>query len=151
MHLDICFCDALVKNEGEFIFNASKWYISGSVEERNVKISSSDFKYDKDQGLSSLVFKDDTLRIGVSGVADPFYNFDNQYMIENDPCYKILSTIAFDWEYKLLVYILMKMHVVSRNKYINQLKEGKNSDSMIYEKLIKLMELVENSSLNVTQ
>lgn len=151
MKLDICFCDALVRGKSEFDFNASRWNISGSNEEENLKISSSDFKFDPDQGFSSMIFKDQTLKIGVSGIFEGFYSFKDSYRIENDSIYKSLSTIAFDWNYKLLAYVLMKISINSRNKYMNQLKEGKNSDLLIYNKLIKLMELIESSPLNVTQ
>jgi len=74
-----------------------------------------------------------------------FTDFDNEYMLKSDIDYKILSSIKFRWEYKCMLYSLVKM---SRSLMNSELAEIKSKEVEIYEKLKELIALYSNSSIN---
>ena len=104
MNFDVLFCvNRIVKNEN-FDFAKCSWNISGSREKKDIKVSraNSDTHFE----LQSQLFNPN---YNIAYLKEEFYNFDNNNLINFDNAYKVLSTISFDWDYKLLLFTLLKM------------------------------------------
>ena len=127
-------------NQKKFDYDNVEWNISGNNTGKNFVVSTastpekmicSDFF--KLRGSSSLELKKE------------YYDFKDEYFINNDNAYKVLSTMAFDWSVRMLFFSLIKDSKMNFNSFMRDLKSS-NQDKL-YDSLYKIANCYELSPL----
>ena len=145
MNFDVLFCVSMIKKSQSFEFAHINWNIAGSKNTADLRLTKSDepLKMEIQSQLFGQMYERGYLVFNSN-----LYNFMDPGLIQIDNCYRILSTISFDWNYKILLFVLLKMTKINFSNTINEIKNIEGG-SEICSKLQRLLDYYNNSDLNV--